>query len=121
MVLLGLDLVPGINLELGSYILFWSYDWNYDDGNGDFLSCIRLNAATGPIGGVPGTSLMTHRAEPVDVAGTGFGGSNQVYKASGHILLFGISGPTTFTLRYGGSSGSTAAIANIRMTLWRIQ
>ena len=97
----------------GTYRLDWSYFWNHDSQANDFLARIQQNDAS---------TLMDHQQEPKDSAGSGTGGTDQRFPASGMIFLSLTAGVAyNFDLDFATNDGnSSSAMFEARMTLYRI-
>jgi len=96
----------------GRYRLDWSYAWNHNATNNDFLARIRQDGST---------DIMTHRQEPKDSGGSGPGGTNQVHRASGFINLTLTTGTFQFDLDYATQTpGIESTIADARLMIYRI-
>lgn len=101
------------NLELGDYIVFWSYGWNCDSTSSDFEARIQLDDTD---------TLMEHKQEPKDSLGNWENtGSDQKLRASGQILLTQVSGVHQLDLDWNTSnSGTEASIWDARMFILRV-
>ena len=98
------------SLAGGDYYIGWSYQWSYDSSTSDFVGQVTLDGTA---------SLMEHRQEPKDSGGAGPGGTDQKYQVSGHDVITLAAGVHTINIDYASGGGSTAAIWNARLVLWR--
>lgn len=77
----------------GTYRIDYSYLWNHDATNTDFIAQIKQD----------GTVIYFHRQEPKDSGGSGPGGTDQIHTASGFQILALTPGNYDFVLSFGTS------------------
>lgn len=107
------DLV--VNVPAGNYIGFWTYGWNHDAANNDFIAEIVLDP------GGSETVLMRHQQEPKDVGGGGPGGTDQLQRVMDFNPNLALSGAHTIRLRFGSSAaGVDSTVFNPRLCIWRV-
>lgn len=101
--------------ETGNYKISWSYTWSYNNGGDDFNARIQIDNST---------TIMEHKQEPKDTAGTGESlsttaggtvnsGTNQKHLASGFDIVNLTSGSHTIDLDFSSTT------ANAEATIYR--
>jgi len=113
----------------GRYLILWSYAWNHDANDNDFVARIKID----------GSTKMNHVQEPKDSGGSSFSGTgtDQRLRAAGQILCqFATSVSHTIKLQFSttgevnfdsssdeeGPIGSSdeSSIWDARIIIWRV-
>jgi hypothetical protein len=100
------DTLSAVVAEAGTYRLDYSYQWNHDATNNDFVAQIKRD----------GVREYFHRQEPKDSVGSGPGSTDQVYPASGFILLALTPATYSFVFSFGTSNDNDESTV-LRSTL----
>lgn len=88
------DTLTAVVVTAGTYRFDYTYLWNHDATNTDFIAQIKLD----------GNLSYFHRQEPKDSAGMGVGGTDQVLPCGG-FLLFDLTPATySFVFSFGTSN-----------------
>lgn len=97
----------------GDYRIVWSYGWNHNSPQNDFIGRIVLDSTSVP---------MVHRQEPKDAGGTGPGGTNQRYYQSGFFqTTFASAGTHTIVLQLGTSDAAVdSSMFDARVEIYRV-
>lgn len=98
---------------VGRYLLFWSYAWNYNSNQNDFIGRILVD----------GAEVMFHQQEPKDSGGSFEStGSNQRHRASGQVFLdFATQATHTILFQLATSTaGNNASMWEARASIWRV-
>lgn len=88
------DTLSAVVATAGTYRLDYSYLWNHDSTNTDFIAQIKRD----------GTREYLHRQEPKDSGGAGPGGTDQVIPTSGFLLLTLTPATYSFVFSFGTSN-----------------
>ena len=109
---LKLRLTTPSTLPLGNYRIGWSFSYNQDSTNSDFLGRVQLNDSI---------DLMATRVEHSESAGTfGTTGTDQRLNASGFIVK-NLSGTNTIDIEYASeTAGVSASIWDACIEFWRV-